>query len=319
MYPIVVLSLIALALLAFGRTREGLAPTNLIKAPPYNDAEKDRIWAMVPEAAKTAFRTDLAADGVPAGPALEAEMKQTVYDGVASFYTNVYATATTPITHATIDNSPGPNNAHSRLGRAATKAYFVDQTAVSTPGTGGATGATGTSTAGTPANPQGASSTTGTPAPAPGLYIQLKTQFDTKKAAYDALVISASRSTAPTDEDINQLRNMNRELFTILEQTIQALSTFQTDDIASVNRELTATLTDLERQYSILSENSDKVETLRRIREFEETKKGGNVGIYMIALLVMALAVLVIMVFFQRTNAPATPATTSPPSMANLT
>lgn len=319
MYPIVVLSLIALALLAFGRTREGLAPTNLIKAPPYNDAEKDRIWAMVPEAAKTAFRTDLAADGVPAGPALEAEMKQTVYDGVASFYTNVYATATTPITQATIDNSPGPSNAHSRLARAATKAYFVDQTAVSTPGTGGATGATGTSTTGTPANPQGASSTTGTPAPAPGLYIQLKTQFDTKKAAYDALIASASRSTSPTDEDINQLRTMNRELFALLEQAIQALSTFQTDDIASLNRELSATLNDIERQYGILSANADKVETLRRIREFEEVKKGGNVSIYMIALLVMALAVLVIMVFFQRTNAPATPATMSPPSMANLT
>lgn len=246
-------------------------------------------------------------------------------------YSNTnYRNATSPITIADIDAYlqanpiPGPPPeveqppasalaAANNLRRAAMKAYFIDQLA------GTSTGATGTSTAGTPANPQGASSTTGSPAPAPGLYIQLKTQFDTKKAAYDALVISASRSTTPTDEDINQLRTMNRELLTILEKTIQALSTFQTDDIGSVNRELTATLNDLERQYSILSENSDKVETLRRIREFEETKKGGNVGIYMVALLVMALAVLVSMVFFQRTNAPATAATVRPPSMANLT
>jgi hypothetical protein len=112
---------------------------------------------------------------------------------------------------------------------------------------------------------------------------------------------------------------MNRELFALLEQTIDALSTIQTDDIASVNRELTATLNQLEQQYSILSENSDKVETLRRIREFEQVKSGGSVSMLMIGLLVLALAMLIIMMFSHRTNAPATAATTRPPSTANFT
>jgi hypothetical protein len=334
MYPIVVLSLIAVALLAFGRTREGLAFNNKITEPiqnePWIDGAVQKILPMIANEMNTfvselrSFRTEVT-DEEARGHA------RFFLGGMIYEYSNTnYRNATSPITIADIDAYlqanpiPGPPPeveqppasalaAANNLRRAAMKAYFIDQLA------GTSTGATGTSTAGTPANPQGASSTTGSPAPAPGLYIQLKTQFDTKKAAYDALVISASRSTTPTDEDINQLRTMNRELLTILEKTIQALSTFQTDDIGSVNRELTATLNELERQYSILSENSDKVETLRRIREFEETKKGGNVGIYMVALLVMALAVLVSMVFFQRTNAPATAATVRPPSMANLT
>jgi hypothetical protein len=202
------------------------------------------------------------------------------------------------------------------------KAYFLDQAAVSTPGTGGATGATGTSTPGSTATPQGASTTNASAAPAPGLYIQLKTQFDTKKAAYDALIASASRSTNPTDEDINQLRSMNRELFALLEQTIQALSTIQSEELGTLNRELAATLDNIERQYNVLSENKDKAETLRRIREFEEVKRDGSVQFYMILLLVFALALLIIMMFSggssQRMNAPAAAPSMSPPRMANF-
>jgi hypothetical protein len=183
-------------------------------------------------------------------------------------------------------------------------------------------GATGTSTTDTPANPQGASSTTNSSAaPAPGLYIQLKTQFDTKKAAYDALIASASRSTAPTEQDITQLRTMNRELFSLLEQTIQALSTIQSEELGTLNRELAATLDNIERQYNVLSENKDRAETLRRIREFEEVKKDGSVELYMILLLVFALALLIIMMFSggsQRTNVPTAAASISPPSMANF-
>jgi hypothetical protein len=307
MYSIVVLSLIAVALLAMGRRREGLQATSTIKNPIDDPDEMDRIYSLVPETEKTSYlnSTDMAE--------YEADNRaQTARNqaGIltSEFYRNVYTPATAPITQANIDS------------------YLAGLPGASTPAgtttgttTGGATGATGTSTPGAPANPQGASSTTGTPAPAPGLYIQLKTEFDTKKSAYDALIAAASRSTNPTDADINQLRTMNRELFALLEQTIQALSTIQSEELGTLNRELAATLNNLERQYSILSENADKVETLRRIRGFEETKSGGNVGTLMIALLVVSLAMLVIMMFSQRTKAPATAATMTPPSMANFT
>jgi hypothetical protein len=323
MYPIVVLSLIAVALLAMSRRREGLEATALIKAPPYDSAEKNRIWGMIPEADKTAYRTAMAGSPLP-GTTVEDAAKDSIAQSIEWFYTNKYVPATSPITQAVIDSAPRvEDEVMDRLTRAALKAYFLDQAAVSTPGTGGATGATGTSTTGTPANPTGASSTTNaSAAPAPGLYIQLKTEFDTKKAAYDDLVAAISRSTNPTDEDITQLRTKNRELFSLLEQTIRALSTIQSEEIGTLNRELEATLDSLERQYSILSENKDKVETLRRIREFEQVKRDGSVEFYMILLLVFALAVLIIMMFSggssQRMNVPAAAASMSPPRMANF-
>jgi hypothetical protein len=328
MYPIVVLSLIAVALLAMSRRREGLEATALIKAPPYDDAEKTRILGMIPESEKTAYRTAMAGTPLPAEfTTIDDAMKAVAQSSVALFYNTYYRSATSPITQSIVDAGAGyPANASNPgvlLSRAALKAYFIDQAAVSTPGTGGATGATGTSTTGTPANPTGASSTTNaSAAPAPGLYIQLKTEFDTKKAAYDDLVAAISRSTNPTDEDITQLRTKNRELFSLLEQTIRALSTIQSEEIGTLNRELEATLDSLERQYSILSENKDKVETLRRIREFEEVKRDGSVEFYMILLLVFALAVLIIMMFSggssQRMNVPAAAASMSPPRMANF-
>jgi len=221
MYALAVLSLIAVVLLV-SANREGLAPTNLIKAPPYNQAEKDRIWAMIPEAAKTAFRTGIAGAGAPTGLELETEMKEHVYRAVAGFYTNVYASATTPITQATLDSLPGPrDNPHYRLSQAAAKAYFVDQTAVSTPPA--TPGASTPPPAGTGPSPN---PSTGNQASS-GSYNQLRAQFDVKKSEYDALIARLSTSTNPTAEDITRLRNLNREAFALLEQAIRALSTSQ--------------------------------------------------------------------------------------------
>jgi hypothetical protein len=351
MYSIVVLGLIAVVLLVGGRTREGLVATTTIKAPPYDQAEKDRIWGLLDNRTKSEFRTEAG------GAQTEDAGKNLAAETVAGFFP-IYSAATNQITSTQINNwVTGQSYTSSRrrdISKDLLKVYYKDQPAGTPTGTttgtttggtttgtttggtttggttaGGTTTGTGTTTGGTTTGgtTTGTGTTAGTPsgtttgsaAPAAGLYIRLKTEFDTKKAAYDALVVSASRSTSPSDADITRLRTMNRELFVLLEQTIEALSTIQTEDIASVNRELTATLNQLEQQYSILSENSDKVETLRRIREFEQVKSGGSVSILMIALLVLALAMLIIMMFSQRTNVPATAATMRPPSMANFT
>jgi len=99
---------------------------------------------------------------------------------------------------------------------------------------------------------------------------------------------------------------------------IAILSASQSTEMRASTEDLTKTLARIERQYNAIVENSDKKETLRRIREFEEVKAGGSVGLYMILLLVLAIAVLVIMIFFQRTNAASAPATTRPANMANF-
>lgn len=308
MYALAVLSLLAVVLLV-SANREGLAPTNLIKAPPHNQAEKDRIWAMIPESAKTAYRNSLAGAATTGTSGVDGIMKNSASEIVAGFYNEVYRPATNPITLANVTTYAG-NLSQSTVpafrswATAVLNAYFINQAMVSTPPPAG----TGPSP-----NPS-----TGNQASS-GSYNQLRAQFDVKKREYDALIASLSNSTNPSAEDITRLRNLNREAFALLEQTIRALSTSQVADMTVVNKELADALARIDRQYNILVENSDRLEALRRIREFEQVKADGGVNMFMILLLVFSLALLVIMMFSQRINPTSPIAPASPMTTANLT
>jgi len=317
MYALAVLSLIAVVLLV-SANREGLAPTNLIKAPPYNQAEKDRIWGMIPQAAKTAYRNSLAGAATTATSGVDGIMKNSASEIVAGFYTEVYRTATSPITLANVTTYAG-NLSQSTVpafrswATAVLNAYFINQAMVSTPpATSGASTPPPAGTGPSP-NPQ-----TGNQASS-GSYNQLRAQFDVKKREYDALIASLSNSTNPSAEDITRLRNLNREAFALLEQTIRALSSSQVANMTVVNAELSAALARIDRQYNILVENSDRLEALKRIREYEQVKADGSVNVFMILLLIVSLALLVIMMFSQRTNVTMESAPTNPTMTPNLT
>jgi hypothetical protein len=66
-------------------------------------------------------------------------------------------------------------------------------------------------------------------------------------------------------------------------------------------------------------ENSDRLEALKRIREYEQVKADGSVNVFMILLIILAVALLVIMVFSQRTNPTIASAPASPAMTPNLT
>ncbi len=316
MYALAILSLIAVVLLV-SANREGLAATNLIKAPPYNQAEKDRIWGMIPQADKTAYRTSLAGTAT-ASTGIDGTMKNSAAEIVAGFYTEVYSTATAPITLANVTTYAGnlPQStvpAFRSWATAVLNAYFITQAMVSSPPASSGASTPPASGTGPSPNPQ-----TGNQASS-GSYNQLRAQFDVKKREYDALIASLSTSTNPSAEDITRLRNLNREAFALLEQTIRALSSSQVANMTAVNAELTEALARIDRQYNILVENSDRLEALKRIREYEQVKADGSVNVFMILLIILAVALLVIMVFSQRTNPTIASAPASPAMTPNLT
>jgi chromosome condensin MukBEF ATPase and DNA-binding subunit MukB len=161
---------------------------------------------------------------------------------------------------------------------------------------------------------------TGNQAQAPLTFDQLKSQFDTKYTQYLALARTVTIAASPTDQQIAQLRSLNREVFTLLERLVQASASSQTAEMKRVNDNLTTTLHRIERQYNDLAVKSDKAETLRRIREFEELKADSSVNIYMVLLLIFAVALLIVMVFssYLTSTANAT-AATSPTTIPPLT
>lgn len=316
MYTLVILGLIALGLLVLGgRRREGLAPNDKIKEfgngiSDYPSGEPDRIWNMLPQTLKTQLVQTITQRiaNLPPGtqvPTPEAAAKSFVTQMVSTFYTQKYVSASSPITQADIDTYSagaimtqliGSDAAMREYARQVLKAYYIDQLA---PATGGTT--TGNSSG-------------GNRAPAPTRYADLKKQFDTKKGEYDALLATQN----PSEADMQKLRTLNREMFVILEEAILALKTSQPAEMEVASRELSAVLTRIERDYGALSSGSDRIETLRRIREFEEVRSNGLVNIYAILLLVFAVGLLVIMIFSQRVSASSAMPLTRPPSTANF-
>lgn len=101
-----VLLAIAVVLLMWGFVRERFEPTQSIKAPPYDDAEKKRILNMMPPADKEIYRKSIESN-TPGVDGREARVEKAVLEIppgiVARFYNEVYKPATTPITQAQID------------------------------------------------------------------------------------------------------------------------------------------------------------------------------------------------------------------------
>lgn len=109
-----ILAIVALILLLW-RVRESFEATPSIKAPPYDAAEKERIYNMVRNRSATppytvlGFQDMLMARAKSMNPSEQNEKKLQEFAGglvspaIESFFTTVYKPATTPITAANID------------------------------------------------------------------------------------------------------------------------------------------------------------------------------------------------------------------------
>jgi hypothetical protein len=109
-----ILAIVALILLLW-RVRESFEATPSIKAPPYDAAEKERIYNMVRNRSATppytvlGFQDMLMARAKTMNPNEQNERKLQEFAGglvspaIESFFTTVYKPATTPITEANID------------------------------------------------------------------------------------------------------------------------------------------------------------------------------------------------------------------------
>jgi hypothetical protein len=249
---------------------------------------------------------------------------------VSSYY-NVYASATSPVTEENILSfvntvaATDTDEIKSAM-REILKLYYINQsvstttdgvTGTTTTGGAAATGATG-GTANTGAGAVTPNSSDTPQAPAAGMYSQLKTQFEAKQKEYNALLRSVATATDPPTADIDKLRSLNRELASLIEQIVQTLKSSQSAEMERVSRELADTLVWVEKQYGVLSADSDKAETLRRIREFEEVRADNSVSLYMIILIGLAVALLVTMLFSQRVSATTAMPPASPASTANF-
>lgn len=135
---------------------------------------------------------------------------------------------------------------------------------------------------------------------------ELRSRYETLQKQYDTTMNDAiSRNDATK---LQELRRLNQEISTVLSQLLDHSAQFNTKD----QEELVRRLQQIQKDYNGLITATDDLETLRRIRAYEEDSTKKTLFWYIIGLVVAGLLVIVFMFVFQR--APSTPAIATSPA-----
>jgi hypothetical protein len=136
--------------------------------------------------------------------------------------------------------------------------------------------------------------------------------YEQEVARYNALVDDTLANPQKLDTNLAEIRAINQRLAHILDQMLtDAHNTRGTP--AGVRDELIEKLQRIQRDYNGLLQNTDKLETLRRIRKGETENWWGSLGLYLLTFLILA-TVAVFVIMFKRQKVDAIP--TAPMSTA---
>jgi len=149
-------------------------------------------------------------------------------------------------------------------------------------------------------------------------YARLEEEY--ARLADDALNATSADVLNPIVETI---KSTNQSIRAVLDQMLTVLAQMkeETPDISVYSDELVKRLGQIQNDYNNLKSNTDKLETLRRIRAYEESKATGSLNWYLLGFLVLCgILVVFILIFGRQRSADATYAMpTSPMMTAPLT
>ena len=132
-----ILVMAAAALLVWSLVRERFEPTSTIKAAPYNDTEKARIYSMLSRKSAATLMAKAKAEA-PAernDTKLAAKAAGYITPALEEFYTTVYVPGTTTLTAATVDTFMEPRTGEFKdIEKEAVTAYFIGQASIASSG-----------------------------------------------------------------------------------------------------------------------------------------------------------------------------------------
>lgn len=121
---------------------------------------------------------------------------------------------------------------------------------------------------------------------------QLKTLFD----EYNALVTTALKTSDSTM--IDQITAKNQEIANHMDELIKhaTMSGSTSPEVNAARDELVQKLARIQRDYNGLIQNTDKLETLRRIRDFNQGTAQSVLPIYLLVFLALAIVLIIMIV-----------------------
>ena len=232
-------------------------------------------------------------------------------------------TSTASYPRLEVDPTSFPCNAGDYLGFTETSIKCIPSGSAATttppPSSGGSPNEPPATTT-TPPPSSGGSATTTTPAPSSGESLdELSARLTSLRAQYTTLASQATSTPAQVPTLLPQIQSINQQIAGVLDQMLTQMQYARQGPNSEAYRdELTATLARIQMDYNGLKTNTDALQTLKRIRSFQDTSWQSTLNLYIGLFLLFGIILVLVMVFRRQTNA-STPATiASPPAMPTL-
>jgi hypothetical protein len=137
-----------------------------------------------------------------------------------------------------------------------------------------------------------------------------KRHYTALHAQYTQLIEQVLANPATATEKVPQVMAVATQIANVLDEAAKdlALVPSPSQAIVAEQQELTQQLQRIQRDYSGLVQNTDKVETLRRIRSYQDESWRPTFAFHLIAFFVLVILLLLVIVFTrQRENTTTSP------------
>ena len=148
----------------------------------------------------------------------------------------------------------------------------------------------------------------------------MEAQYQGLAQQYQSLADEALRDPTKLQTNTEKMKSINTQMARLLDGAISDMTSGGArGDLASQRDALVEKLRRIQREYNGLLVNTDKVQTLRRIRGFQEEDWKGKLKLYIIFFSILA-GIMFLVILFKRQKADSTNiAPMSPTSMPPLT
>jgi hypothetical protein len=147
---------------------------------------------------------------------------------------------------------------------------------------------------------------------------ELTTQYTALRAQYTTLANQATANPGQIQTLLPRIQSVNQQIAAVLDQMLTQMQYANDGSNSETYRaQLVEQLARIQMDYTGLKTNTDAMQTLRRIRSFQDTSWQSSLMIY-IGLFVLVAGLFALLVMFRRhsstsTSAPMTSPTTMPP------
>jgi chromosome segregation ATPase len=149
---------------------------------------------------------------------------------------------------------------------------------------------------------------------------ELTAQYTSLRADYTTLANQATANPGQIQTLLPQIQSVNQQIASVLDQMLTQMQYANGDGNSEAYRDqLVEQLTRIQSDYNGLKTNTDAMQTLRRIRSFQDTSWQSSLMLYLALFLVFGGILALVVIFRRHTNASASAPSPSPAAMAPLT